>query len=210
MAEKPDKDAEAEDRAVRGVVEEMLSEIGRAANRLCENCPGWTAGLVVCSGAEKKEALIASVPESAKEDIRFAHRQVKALPRPNARQSRNSRWRRARGSAGPEAGSGAMRRVLHPRWSVCIRHLQLCLSRQQGCWCSVHRCGHTTEGEAIDLATAFAMDLAGADMILEMGGVQASQPWLLAFSAQTCGYPGRSGECLCGGSEASVVWRGWC
>ncbi len=69
----------AEDQRVTTSVRDMLDDIrarGEVAVReYAEKFDGWTGDFVLSD--EKRQRLIASVPQSTKDDIDFAHRQIK-------------------------------------------------------------------------------------------------------------------------------------
>ena len=76
---RPEADAEAEDRSVRAVVEQMLANIRNrgedSVREIAEKLDNWTGDFVLTDA--KKQTLIDSVSESEKADLRFAHAQVK-------------------------------------------------------------------------------------------------------------------------------------
>ena len=76
---RPEAEAEAEDRSVRAVVEQMLANIRNrgedSVREIAEKLDNWTGDFVLTDA--KKQTLIDSVPESEKADLRFAHAQVK-------------------------------------------------------------------------------------------------------------------------------------
>ena len=76
---RPEAEAEAEDRSVRAVVEQMLPNIRNrgedSVREIAEKLDNWTGDFVLTDA--KKQTLIDSVPESEKADLRFAHAQVK-------------------------------------------------------------------------------------------------------------------------------------
>ncbi len=170
-------DAEAEDKRVRSAVEAMLDHIredGEAAVReYAEKFDKWTTDFVLSD--EKKARLIAEVSDRDKADIQFSHNQVKRF----AEAQRASLTEFAIetepgvmlgqkvvpvGCAGCYVPGGRYAHVASAIMSVTtakVAGVPFVVA------CSPPR------GGAIDPAVAYAMDLAGADMILEMGGVHA-------------------------------------
>ena len=73
-------DVVAQDRSVRAIVEQMLADIrenGEGAVREIAAKTGTAGAATSCLPRRRRQALIDSVPESEKADIRFAHAQVK-------------------------------------------------------------------------------------------------------------------------------------
>ncbi|MCB1457776.1 MAG: histidinol dehydrogenase [Nitratireductor sp.] len=170
-------DAVAEDRAVRAAVEAMLGRIRKggeqAVREIAAELDKWDGDFVLSS--EKKAALIAAVPENEKEDIRFAHTQIRRFA---------------------EAQRDSIREFSIVTEPGVVLGQKLVPVACAGCYVPGGRYAHAASalmsvatakaagvpfiiaaspprGTSIAPAVAYAMDLAGADMILEMGGVQA-------------------------------------
>lgn len=174
---RPEAEAEAEDRSVRAVVEQMLANIRNrgedSVREFAEKLDNWTGDFVLTDA--KKQTLIDSVPESEKADLRFAHAQVKRFA---------------------EAQRDSIREFdLETEPGVRLGQ-KLVPVQCAGCYVPGGRYAHAAsaimsvttakvagvpfivaasppKGDAIAAATVYAMDLAGVDVTLEMGGVQA-------------------------------------
>lgn len=174
---RPEAEAEAEDRSVRAVVEQMLANIRNrgedSVREIAEKLDNWTGDFVLTDA--KKQTLIDSVPESEKADLRFAHAQVKRFA---------------------EAQRDSIREFdLETEPGVRLGQ-KLVPVQCAGCYVPGGRYAHAAsaimsvttakvagvpfivaasppKGDAIAAATVYAMDLAGVDVTLEMGGVQA-------------------------------------
>ncbi|WP_298260140.1 histidinol dehydrogenase [uncultured Litoreibacter sp.] len=165
------------DRKTREIVEDMLSKIrinGEAAVRgYAKDLDGWTQEFAL--SAEKKAALIAQVPDQAKADIEFAHRQIVRFAQAQRDSITDFHIETEPGvtlgqrcvpvdCAGCYVPGGRYAHVASALMSVAT-------ARAAGVPFIV--AASPPRGDAIDPAVAYAMDLAGADLILEMGGVQA-------------------------------------
>ena len=174
---KPELSPEESDREVRETVESMLDDIRQrgetAIRELAKKFDNWEGDFVLSD--DKKQRLINSVPQSVKDDIQFAYEQV---------------FRFA------EAQRDSMQSFevnTHPGVILGQRVLPV---QSAGCYVPGGRYAHAASaimsvatakaagvpfvvaaspprGDSIDAAVCYAMDLAGADMILEMGGVHA-------------------------------------
>jgi len=174
---KADISAEESDRQVRESVETMLTDIGargeQAVRELAKKFDNWDAEFVLSD--EKKQRLIASVPQRDKDDIRFAYEQVSRFA---------------------EAQRDSMQSFEIETQPGVILGQRLLPVQCAGCYVPGGRYAHAASaimsvatakiagvafvvaaspprGDAIDPAVCYAMDLAGADIILEMGGVHA-------------------------------------
>lgn len=171
------KSAESHSEEIRPVVEELLSSIetGRedAVRELALRFDQWKGDFILSD--DKKQRLIDSVPDSVKEDIRFAHQQVFGF----AKAQRIS--------------ISEFETSIHPGVKLGQRIVPMDVA---GCYVPGGRFAHACSaimsvatakaagvktviacspprGDSIDPAVVYAMDVAGADIILEMGGVQA-------------------------------------
>ncbi len=174
---RPAIDADIADTKTRARVEEMLTEIRKngeeAVRNFAKTLDGWDADFVLSDA--KKAELIAQVPQQAQDDIRFAHTQIKRFAAAQRESITDFQIDTHPGvvlgqrcvpvdCAGCYVPGGRYAHVASALMSVTT-------ARAAGVpfivACSPPR------GDAIDPAVAFALDLAGADLILEMGGVQA-------------------------------------
>ena len=124
---------------------------------------------------QKKAALIAQVPSQTQDDLQFAHRQVVRFAEAQAGQPDRVRTaHRAWRHSGPTPCAGTKCRLLRTRRSLCPRRFSTDEYRhREGSGVpNVMACSPPHDG-SIHPAVVYAMDLAGADLILEMGGVQA-------------------------------------
>jgi sulfopropanediol 3-dehydrogenase len=174
---KPELAAEESDRQVRASVESMLDDIelrGEAAIRdLAKKFDNWEGDFVLTDA--KKQALIDSLPESVKADIRFAYEQVYRF----AVAQRDSLQ-----SFEVETHPGVIlgQRVVPVQCAGCYvpggRYAHAASAIMSVATAKVAGvpfvvAASPPRGDSIDAAVCYAMDLAGADMILEMGGVHA-------------------------------------
>jgi len=177
VLKKPEADAEAEDRSVRAIVEQMLADIRCGGEdkvrEIAKKLDNWTGDFVLSD--EKRRALIESVPETEKADIRFAHAQVKRFAEAQRASIREFDMETEPGvrlgqklipvqCAGCYVPGG---RYAHAASAI----MSVTTAKVAGVPFIV--AASPPKGSSIAPATVFAMDLAGADMILEMGGVQA-------------------------------------
>lgn len=165
------------DPSVQSTVNEMLAKIrtsGEAAIReYAKELDGWEGDFVLSE--TKKRRPIDSVPRTVREDIRFSHRQIRRFA---------------------EAQRDSLREF-EIETEAGVRLSQIVLPVQSaGCYVPGGRYAHAASalmsiatakaagvpyvvacspprGDAIDATVAYAMDIAGADTILELGGVQA-------------------------------------
>lgn len=173
----PGLSSEESDRRVRESVEAMLEDIERrgeiAIRELAKKFDGWEDDFVLSD--DKKQGLIDSVPQQAKDDIRFAYEQVYRF----AEAQRDSMQSF---EVEPHPGVLLGQRVIPVQCAGCyvpggrFAHaasaiMSVATAKAAGVPFVV--AASPPRGNAIDAAVCYAMDLAGADMILEMGGVQA-------------------------------------
>lgn len=200
---KSQKTAESRSEAVRETVQNILRDIEArgepAVRELARKFDKWEGDFVL--SAEKKERILATVPQQVKDDIRFAHEQIRTF----AMEQRNSLHEFEVSNfpgvrlgqriipievAGCYAPGG---RFAH----VCSALMSVTTAKAAGVP-TVIACS-PPRGKSIDPALAFAFDLAGADTILEMGGVQAIAS--LAFGLFT----GKPANILVGPGNAFVA-----
>jgi sulfopropanediol 3-dehydrogenase len=173
----PALSSEESDRRVRESVEAMLEDIDKrgefAIRELAKKFDGWEGDFVLSD--EKKQGLIDSVPQQVKDDIRFAYEQVYRF----AEAQRDSMQ-----SFEVETQPGVLlgQRVIPVQCAGCYvpggRYAHaasaiMSVATAKAAGVPFVVAASPPRGNAIDAAVCYAMDLAGADMILEMGGVQA-------------------------------------
>lgn len=168
---------ETGDPAIPAAVEKMLDHIRadgeKAVRGYAEKFDNWTGEFVL--GAEKKSRLIEAVSEREKADIRFAHRQVTRFA--EAQRDSLSSF-----SIETEPGVTLGQRIVPVDCAGCYvpggRYAHAASAIMSVATAKVAGvpfiiAASPPRGESIAPAVAYALDLAGADMILEMGGVHA-------------------------------------
>ncbi|MBV2182752.1 MAG: histidinol dehydrogenase [Castellaniella sp.] len=168
---------EARDRSIRERVEEMLLDIENrreaAVIEYARTLDGWQGEFLLA--AEKRADLVRQVPEQLRQDIAFAHQQVTRF----AIAQRDSL---KEFEIETEDGVRLGQRVIPVQAAGCYvpggRYAHVSSAVMSVATAKV--AGVPTviacsppRGTSINAATAYAMDLSGADIILEMGGVQA-------------------------------------
>jgi len=158
---------------VAGMLAEIESDGEDAVRRYARDLDGWDGDFVL--GDDKRKALIASVPETQKDDISFAWNQVRRF----AEAQRDSLQAF---EIETEPGVRLGQRIVPVNVTGCYvpggryAHaasalMSVATAKVAGvpfvATCSPPR------GDSIAPAVVYAMDLSGADMILEMGGVHA-------------------------------------
>ena len=193
----------AVDQSIGEIVEGMLKviESGRenAALEYAEELDGWR-GNVVLSDA-KRAALIEQVPSQMREDIEFAHAQVKRF----AEAQRGSLTEFEIETA---PGVCLGQRVVPVQCAGCYvpggRYAHIASALMSIATAQVAGVAHIIacsppHGDSIHPAIVYAMDLAGADCILEIGGVQGIAA--LAYGLFT----GREADVIVGPGNAYVA-----
>ncbi|MGC3871668.1 histidinol dehydrogenase [Halomonas sp. GXIMD04776] len=195
--------AEAEDQRVTQAVRGMLDDIRErgevAVREYAQKFDNWTGDFVLSD--DKRQTLIAQVPQTVKGDIDFAHRQIRRF----AEAQRDS----LQGfEIETEQGVILGQRILPVQCAGCYipggryAHaasalMSVATAKAAGVpfvvACSPPR------GDSIDPAVCYALDVAGADVILEMGGVHAMAS--MAFGLFT----GREADILVGPGNAYVA-----
>ena len=200
---KAQKTAESDSAEIRDVVEEVLDDIKnngeQAVRRLAIKFDNWEGEFIL--GSEKKNHLISQVPEDLKKDIQFSLEQVQGFAGVQKESLTEFEKETQPGVilgqkiipmdvAGCYIPGG---RFAH----ACSAIMSVATAKVAGVpfvmACSPPR------GDSIDPAVAYAMDLAGADVILEIGGVQAIAT--MAFGLFT----GRPANILVGPGNAYVA-----
>lgn len=177
LLKQPGLSSEESDRRVRESVESMLEDIDKrgesAIRELAKKFDDWEGDFVLSD--EKKQGLIDSVPQQVKDDIRFAYEQVYRF----AEAQRDSMQ-----SFEVETHPGVLlgQRVIPVQCAGCYvpggRYAHaasaiMSVATAKAAGVPFVVAASPPRGNAIDATVCYAMDLAGADMILEMGGVQA-------------------------------------
>lgn len=174
---KADADPAAVDLEVRTTVERMLRGIREggedAVRAIARELDGWTGGVVLSE--EKKRDLIARVSEPEKDDVRFAHAQIERFARAQRESIREF-------ALETEPGVRLGQRLVPVQCAGCYvpggRYAHaasalMSITTAKAAGVPFVVAASPPRGDAIAPATVYAMDLAGADVILEMGGVQA-------------------------------------
>ncbi len=199
----PGRSPEEADRQVRQAVEAMLDDIrarGESAVReLAQKFDNWSGDFILSE--DKKRRLIDSVPEDVKADIRFAWEQVSRF----AEAQRDSLQ-----SFEVETHPGVVlgQRVLPVQCAACYvpggRYAHtasaiMSVATAKAAGVPFVVAASPPRGDAIDASVCYAMDLAGADMILEMGGVHAVASMALGL------FTGKSADIIVGPGNAYVA-----
>ncbi len=166
-----------ENQAIRERVEAMLSDIEQrrepAVIDYAKRLDNWEGEFVL--SPERRQTLASQVPEQVRDDIRFAHHQVVRF----AEAQRDSLTGfeietepgvRLGQRIVPVSAAGCY--VPGGRYAHAASALMSVATAKIAGVEGVVACS-PPRGASIDPAVAFAMDLSGADTILEMGGVQA-------------------------------------
>ncbi len=194
---------EESDRQVRDSVEAMLADIDArgevAIQELAKKFDNWEGDFIL--GEEKKQGLIDSLSENVKNDIKFAYEQVSRF----AQAQRDSMQ-----SFEVETQPGVVlgQRILPVQCAGCYvpggRYAHAASAIMSVATAKVAGvpfvvAASPPRGDAIDAAVCYAMDLAGADMILEIGGVHA-----IAAMAKGI-FTGREADIIVGPGNAYVA-----
>ena len=200
---KAEKSAESRSDEIRPIVQGLLDDIRKnrekAVQALALKFDNWKDDFILSE--KKKKQLIDTVPDSVKDDIRFAHRQVSAF----ATAQRNS-IREFETQIYPGVRLG--QRIIPMDTAGCYvpggRFAHACsaimsVATAKAAGVNTVIAASPPRGNSIDPAVVYAMDVAGADIILEMGGVQAVAT--LAFGLFT----GRPANIIAGPGNAYVA-----
>ena len=200
---KAEKTAEGNSDRIRGTVKEILADIEKngeqAVMDLARKFDNWEGEFVL--SPEKKKALIDQVPDQVKADIRYAHEQVSAF----AKAQRESL---TEFETQPLDGVRLGQRIIPMdvagcyipggRFAhACSAIMSVATAKAAGVK-TVIACS-PPRGDSIAPAVAYALDVAGADIIIEMGGVQAIAT--MAFGLFT----GKPANILAGPGNAYVA-----
>ncbi len=199
----PRKDNSKSDSQIREVVEKMIAEIdtnGESAVRaFARQFDDWDDEVILSD--EKKQRLIDNVPDQVKADIQFAHEQVKRF----ATAQRDSLTEfEIETHPGVKLGQKILPvqcagcyvpggRYAHAASAIMSVTTAKVAGVETVIACSPPR------GDSINPAVVYAMDLAGADIIIEMGGVHAIATMARGF------FTGRSADIIVGPGNAYVA-----
>ena len=171
------KTAEEASTEARKTVAELLQKIqqGReqAAIELAQTFDHWTGDIVLSE--EEKQRIIATVPDKVKKDIQFAYKQIDTFARAQRASLHDFSMEPMPGvvlgqKAIPVDVAGCY--VPGGRYAyVCSALMSIATAKAAGVPHVIAAC--PPSGGSIAPATCYAMDLAGADVILQLGGVQA-------------------------------------
>ncbi|WP_132443263.1 histidinol dehydrogenase [Sulfitobacter indolifex] len=166
-----------EGKDIRGVVAQMLAKIeqgGEAAVRdYARDLDGWAEDIVVT--AAERAAASARVPQELKDDIRFAHANIRRFAEAQKATMGDCEIEIMPGLiAGqkqiPVSSAGCY--VPGGRYSHIASALMTITTAKVAGVPHITACSPTRPGIGIPDPIIFAMDLCGADLILNLGGVQ--------------------------------------
>ena len=168
--------AEADPRVaerVREILETIRAEGESAARQYALDLDNWSGEVVLSD--EKRHALIAQVPEQTKADLRFALKQIQRFA--EAQRASLTEF-----ELETEPGVTLGQRLVPVQTVGCYvpggRYAHAASALMSVATARVAGVSHIVacsppRGDSIHPAVVYAMDIAGADVILEMGGVQA-------------------------------------
>ena len=168
---------EATQSDVRDMVSIMLTNIrngGEAeAKRYAEQFDKWTGPIVV--SRDRIEAASASVPDRLKDDIRFAHDNIRRFAEAQKATISDTEIEilpgfRAGQKNIPMSAAGCY--VPGGRYSHIASALMTITTAKVAGVGHITACSPPKPGEGIPASILFAMDLCGADTVLNLGGVQ--------------------------------------
>jgi sulfopropanediol 3-dehydrogenase len=169
--------AESDQADTRAAVSAMLAEIKSGGEARVEayarDLDRWDGPVLV--DADTRRAAAAKLPESLKEDIRFAHANIRRFAEAQMRTVQDCEVEILPGLiAGqrqiPISAAGCY--VPGGRYSHIASALMTITTAKVAGVGHITACSPTRPGEGIPAAILFAMDLCGADAILNLGGVQ--------------------------------------
>lgn len=171
------KTTEENSQNARIAVQELLAEIAvhgeNAVREIALRLDNWKGDFVLSDA--KRAELIASVPEDVKKDLHFAHAQIFAFAMAQRASIHEFEMESQVGvrlgqKVTPMEVAGCY--VPGGRFAhACSALMSVATAKAAGVPFVV--AASPPRGSSIDPAVCYAMDLAGADIILEMGGVQA-------------------------------------
>jgi sulfopropanediol 3-dehydrogenase len=174
---KSTRTAESGQTDVRDAVEAMLAEIARdgdvAATRFARDLDHWDGEIIV--SAETRAAAAAQVPQKLQGDIRFAHRNIRRFAEAQRDTISDCNIEILPGlMAGqkqiPVSSAGCY--VPGGRYSHIASAIMTITTAKVAGVPHIAACSPPRPGIGIPPAILFAMDLCGADVILNLGGVQ--------------------------------------
>ena len=174
---KATRSAETGQTDVRAAVEAMLHEIERdgdaAAIRFARDLDKWQGDIIVTPEVRAKAAAL--VPEKLKADIRFAHRNIRRFAEAQRATITDCEIEILPGlMAGqrqiPVASAGCY--VPGGRYSHIASAIMTITTAKVAGVPMITACSPPRPGSGIPPAILFAMDTCGADVILNLGGVQ--------------------------------------
>jgi sulfopropanediol 3-dehydrogenase len=160
-------------RRVTEIINDIRQEGEIAVRRLARELDGWEQGFVLSD--EKRETLISQVSEQTKSDLQFAWRQIERFAQAQMDSLTEFEIETEPGvTLGqrlvPVSAAGCY--VPGGRYAHAASALMSITTAKTAGVSKIIACS-PPRGESIHPAVAYAMDLAGADVILELGGVQA-------------------------------------
>ena len=167
----------SENNDIRDIVSIMLVNIERegeaAVRRYAETLDGWTGDIVLSDVARK--AACARVPETLKDDIRFAHANIRRFAEAQKATMGECEIELIPGLiAGqkqiPVSSAGCY--VPGGRYSHIASALMTITTAKVAGVPNITAVSPTRPGTGIPDSIVYAMDLCGADLILNLGGVQ--------------------------------------
>ena len=174
---KATKTAEADHQDVRAVVENMLAQIATdgeaAARKFAKDLDKWGGEVIVSPEARRAAADL--VPNKLKADIRFAHDNIRRFAEAQRATVTDCEIEIFPGlTAGqkqiPVSAAGCY--VPGGRYSHVASAIMTITTAKVAGVPHIAACSPPRPGVGIPPAIVFAMDLCGADVILNMGGVQ--------------------------------------
>jgi sulfopropanediol 3-dehydrogenase len=174
---KAERTAEADHQDVRAVVDKMLAEIAAGGEsvvqKFARDLDRWDGEIIV--SAEARKAASALVPERLKADIRFAHENVRRFAEAQRSTVTDCTVEILPGlMAGqkqiPVSAAGCY--VPGGRYSHVASAIMTITTAKVAGVPHIAACSPPRPGIGIPPAILFAMDLCGADVILNIGGVQ--------------------------------------
>ena len=169
--------SETRDETLRGRVREILERVDeggeQAVRELALRFDDWQGEFVLSD--DKRAALIAAVPQGLRDDLVFAHAQIRTFAEAQRESLRGFEIETEPGVVlgqriVPVGCAGCY--VPGGRYAHAASALMSITTAKAAGVPTVVACS-PPRGASIDPAIAFAMDLAGADIILEIGGVHA-------------------------------------
>ena len=158
---------------VKGILSDIRSHGESAVSKLAANFDNWTRDFIL--GKEEIQSLIDMVPQTAKDDIRFAHDQVYGFA---VKQRESMKAFETELSPGVTLGQ----RLIPCQCAGCyvpggrFAHAAsavMSVATAKAAGVSYIVACTPPRGESINPTVAYALSLSGADVIMALGGVQA-------------------------------------